>query len=180
MNAVIDISKVNIATKRLLLRPFCATDLMDFNQYAKVPGVGEKAGWRHHQSLEESQKILDMFIMGKTTFAVIFQNKVIGSIGIDKYQEDSFLELVSLSGVELGFVLAKDYWGQGLMLEACHAVINFLFSEQTVDFILCTHFSDNSQSARLQEKLGFKLYKTGVKREVLGETKELIINIFFK
>jgi hypothetical protein len=47
MDKIIDISKIRIETARLLLRPFCEDDLIDFYEYASVPGVGEMVGWLH-------------------------------------------------------------------------------------------------------------------------------------
>jgi len=65
MNANIDLSNVILKTKRLILRPFTFDDLDDFYEYAKVPGIGEIAGWHHHQNNGESLFILNMFINEK-------------------------------------------------------------------------------------------------------------------
>ncbi len=65
MNAEIDISKTELKTRRLTLRPWRESDLDDFYEYASVDGVGEMAGWCHHTSKEESKEILDMFIREK-------------------------------------------------------------------------------------------------------------------
>ena len=51
-----------IETDRLLLRPLTPDDLDDFYAYASVPGVGEMAGWKHHESLEESKTILKFML----------------------------------------------------------------------------------------------------------------------
>ena len=48
-----------IETPRLLLRPWKLEDLGDFNHYCQSPEVGPNAGWKPHESLEESQKILE-------------------------------------------------------------------------------------------------------------------------
>ncbi len=65
MNADIDITDAYLETKDLILRPFELSDLQDFNEYARVPGAGEMAGWIHHKSMEESKEILEMFIEEK-------------------------------------------------------------------------------------------------------------------
>lgn len=180
MNASINISNVCLKTPRLTLRPFVLSDLENFYQYAKVPGVGEMAGWSHHHNIEESKKILDIFIANQSTFAIVFQDIVIGSIGLDQYKENDFPELDMLKGIELGFVLSKQYWGQGLMVEGCQAVIDYIFKKLELDFILCGHFVDNNQSKRVQEKLGFKLYKSNQQREYIDQTKNLVVNIMFR
>lgn len=169
MNANVDVTNVVLTTNRLILRPFNEDDLEDLFEYASVEGVGERASWKHHENIAESTQILGMFIKEKKTFAVVLKenNKVIGSIGIEKYgREESLSEFFDYKGREIGFVLSKDYWGQGLMPEALKGVIEYCFNELDYDFLLCGHFDFNTQSARVQEKLGFIPY-----RRLLFETR---------
>ena len=164
MNAPFDVTNVVIETSRLILRPFNMDDLDDLFNYASVPGVGEAAGWPHHQNKEESLYRLKHFIEGKHTFAIVYKedNKVIGSLGLET-MGDSFVEKISefhgLYGREIGYVLAKEYWGNGLMPEAVKAVINYLFNELDYDFILCAHYDKNLRSNRVQDKCGFIPYR---------------------
>lgn len=160
MNKPIDISAVTLRTERLLLRPWRETDLDDFYGYASVEGVGQMAGWLPHKSREESKAILSSFISEKKTFALEYEGKVIGSIGIETYKEEHYPELANLAGREIGYALSKEYWGRGLMPEAVQAVIPYLFEETKLDFILVGHFSWNRQSARVIEKCGFRYIKT--------------------
>ena len=161
MNIDIDISNVTLKTDRLILRPWRKEDVDDFYEYASVDGVGQMAGWLPHKSREESMMILELFIQGKKTFAIEYQGKVIGSLGIERYHEDKFPELKDLRCRELGYVLSKDYWGKGLMPEAVREVIRYLFEEMDADAILCAHFISNTQSHRVQEKCGFRHYAFG-------------------
>ena len=163
MNADFKINNIIIETERIILRAFKEEDLNDFYEYASVEGVGEMAGWLHHKSISESKKILEMFITHDKTFAIVYKenNKVIGSIGIEKYEmEDKLSEFNNYRGREIGFVLIKDYWGRGLMPETVKAVIDYLFNKLDLDFLLCGHFNYNTQSKRVQEKCGFVPYRT--------------------
>ena len=63
MNAPVDVTDICIHTARLILRAWREEDLHDFYEYASVEGVGEKAGWKHHQSVEESKKILGVILV---------------------------------------------------------------------------------------------------------------------
>lgn len=171
MNKKIDISAVTLHTERLTLRPWRQSDLNDFYEYAKVDGVGQMAGWTPHENIEESQRILTSFIKHKRTFALEYQGKVIGSLGIEEYSEENYPELAELQGREIGYVLSKDYWGRGLMPEAVKAVIEYLFEEEQLDFILVGHFEHNKQSARVIEKCGFRYIKT-TKYETRYDTVE--------
>ena len=52
----------SIETERLFLRPFTERDLEEFYAYASDPEVGPKAGWKPHDSWEESWEVLQRFI----------------------------------------------------------------------------------------------------------------------
>ena len=177
MNAEIDISNVELKTPRLLLRPWRESDLIDFFAYASVDGVGQMAGWNPHKSIDESREILGSFIEHKKTFALEYDGRAVGSLGIEKYPEDRFPELADKRCRELGFVLAKDCWGQGLMPEAVKEVIRYLFEETGLDVIFCAHFLSNRQSERVQEKCGFKHYAFGTFQTKFGTIEEDETNI---
>ena len=179
MNVEIDISNVSLHTDRLTLRPWTMDDLSDFNEYASVDGVGQMAGWIPHKSIEESRCILQHFIEGKHQFALEFEGKVVGSLGIEKYNEDELPEFHDKRGREIGYVLSKDYWGRGLMPEAVQAVIKYLFETVELDFIMCGHFVENLQSKRVQEKCGFKHYKLVKYTTRYGEVKDTWLSILF-
>ena len=119
------------------------------------------AGWLPHKNIDESKMILDDFIKGKKIFALEYEGKAIGSLGIEEYNEEKFPELKDKKCREIGYVLAKPYWGRGLMPEAVNRVIDYLFEEAGLDMILCGHFLSNSQSQRVQEKCGFRHYAYG-------------------
>ena len=180
MNANIDISNIVLKTKRLVLRPWRQEDLDDFFEYASVDGVGQMAGWTPHQNKEESQQILDSFIDHKKTFALEYDENVIGSLGIEEYDEVKFPELSDLNCREIGYVLAKDYWGKGLMPEAVKEVIRYLFENVKLDVILCGHFLNNKQSARVQEKCGFRHYAFGKYETRFGTVEDDETNILTK
>jgi [ribosomal protein S5]-alanine N-acetyltransferase len=173
MNAPIDVSSVRLETPRLFLRPFALEDLDDFYAYAKVPDVGEWAGWCHHQNIGESRRVLSLFIAEKKTFALEEKatHRVIGSLGLEEYHCVLPPFYDSRRGRELGYVLAKDKWGQGYMSEAVARVIAFCFEEMNLDFLTCAHFVRNERSKRVIEKAGFRLMGHDVYATLYG-TKE--------
>ena len=177
MNTEIDVSNTVLKTKRLILRPWRKEDLDDFFEYASVDGVGQMAGWLPHQNKDDTQMILDSFIDKRRTFALEYQGKVIGSLGIEEYDEDKFPELKDKKCREIGYVLSKNYWGRGLMPEAVKEVIRYLFEEVQLDVILCSHFLSNHQSQRVQEKCGFRHYAYGTYETRYGTVEEDETNI---
>ena len=173
MNAEIDISNVKLETERLILRAWEITDLDDFFEYASINGVGEKAGWEHHKSKDESLEILKMFIDEKKVFAIILKEnqKAIGSIGIEECRQDLDKNLENLLGRELGYVLSKDYWNKGIMTEAVSKVIEYCFKILKLNYLIATCFNYNIASKRVLEKLNFKYYKY-ISIETRYNTKE--------
>ena len=180
MNKSIDISNTVIQTQRLLLRPWKPSDLQDFYEYASVDGVGQMAGWLPHKRMEESAAIMNMFIEGRHTFAIEHDGKVIGSLGVDEYDEDEFPEFGGKYGREIGYVLAKPHWGKGLMPEALNAAIEHLFKQYGLDFLLCCHFTDNEQSKRVQEKCGFQHYKLIQSETRYGLIKDTWASVLYR
>lgn len=162
MDVKIDVTKKVIETSRLILRAWQENDLDDFYEYASVEGVGENAGWKHHESIEDSQDILNIFISSKDEFAIInkIENKVIGSLGLHKSWANEDSQFADLKLKDIGYVLSKDYWGKGLMPEAVKAAINFCFDDLKLDALTSGHSPTNHQSKRVIEKNGFEYVKT--------------------
>lgn len=55
----------------------------------------------------------------------------------------------------LGYVLYEDYWGQGIMVEASKAAINYAFENLDIQLLTVNHYPFNHQSKRVIEKCGF-------------------------
>lgn len=149
-----------LETERLILRPWSMEDAADMYAYASTPKVGPMAGWKPHESLEESKKIIQMFIADNDSWALELKenHKVVGSLGLHKSRRE---------GVEfdrlLGYVLAEEYWGQGLMPEAAERAIEYAFMTMKIDKLMVAHFDFNMQSKRVIEKLGFR-YLTHIEK----------------
>jgi ribosomal-protein-alanine N-acetyltransferase len=56
--------------------------------------------------------------------------------------------------VEIGWRLARDYWGQGLATEAALAVLKFSFELLNLDEVVSFTSTTNLRSQRVMEKLG--------------------------
>ena len=145
----------NIETQRLLITPWTESreDAEGLYAYAKDPDVGPNAGWKPHESVEESAMIIREMFISETTWAIREKEsgRIIGSIGLmpDKRRED-------VNSREMGYSLAKDCWGKGYMTEAAKALMDYGFEEYgLVIMAICTG-PDNKRSQRVIEKCGFK------------------------
>ena len=149
-----------LETERLELTEFTEADASDLYEYAKNPNVGPHAGWSPHKDREESLRIIRELFMPNQTWAIRkkWDSRVIGSISLepDRYRPDACSR-------ELGYSLAEECWGQGIMTEAAKEVIRFGFEELGLDQIgICTGEA-NRRSQRVIEKCGFK-YEGTIRR----------------
>ncbi len=158
MNKKYKVSQNELITSRCILRSPNIEDLNNFYEYASVEGVGETAGWPHHKSIEESKRILQMFIKEDNNYVIedSLTNQVIGTIGAREI--DCKLDSNELYAIELGCVISKDYWGKGIAVEVTEALIQHLFTAHNVDVIILGHFTSNFKSKRVMEKLGVLFY----------------------
>ena len=94
--------------------------------------MGPAAGWKPHEKIEESQRILNDFIKKQQVWAIVLKenDKVIGSIGLHD-DEKRRLDNAKM----MGYVLSKDYWGQGLMTEAAKRVVKYAFEDMKIDVL---------------------------------------------
>ncbi|WP_127491137.1 GNAT family N-acetyltransferase [Paenibacillus glycanilyticus] len=60
------------------------------------------------------------------------------------------------SKAEIGFDLAREHWGKGIMNEALMPVIDFGFIQMNLDIIDATVEQENDRSINLLQKLNFK------------------------
>lgn len=64
---------------------------------------------------------------------------------------------------EVGYDMARAYWGKGLASEALRAMIPFGFAQMNLHRIYAGTIADNHESVRLLERLGFQ--REGTKRQ---------------
>lgn len=57
---------------------------------------------------------------------------------------------------EVGYDLARVYWGQGIGSEAVRAILRFGFGRMDLNRIFANTIADNHESVRLLEKVGFQ------------------------
>ncbi|MDH6364121.1 RimJ/RimL family protein N-acetyltransferase [Enterococcus sp. PF1-24] len=148
---------VSLQTERILLRNFQEKDLVDFFAYSQIDGLGEDAGWLHHQNITEAQARLTSLIKANNVYALVdlTSEKVIGHLSVLPDSEDNH-PLIK----ELGFVLHPDFQKQGLMTEVVTAVSDFLLQRGIIKvYAYC--FQENVASRNLIEKCGFILEQEG-------------------
>lgn len=141
-------------TERLLLRPWQESDAEALYRWASDPEVGPAAGWSPHTSVEDSRNIIRTVLAEEGTFAVVPKGgngDPIGAIGVFPTEISE-----GRGEPEIGYWIARPYWGQGLIPEAVEAMLRRQFQEMGAERVWCAHFPGNERSRRVQEKCGFR------------------------
>ena len=138
--------------ERVRLRDFIPEDIDDVFSYASDPLVTHHAGWEPHRTPFDSMAYIRRCLSddwGPITFAVehMPESRVIGVVDI---------RIISrLWGVgEIGYTLARPYWGRGFNVEAGKLLLRFGFREMVLRRIQAVCDIDNRRSYRTMEKLG--------------------------
>lgn len=82
-------------------------------------------------------------------FAITYNGKVIGSIGV--FRKDNVHRLTA----ELGYYVAEAYWGKGVMTNAVKQICAFVFEYTDILRIFASPLVTNHASCRVLEKAGF-------------------------
>lgn len=83
-------------------------------------------------------------------FAITADGKVIGSIGAFRQAN------IHRQTAELGYYIAEEYWGKGIMTEAVKQLCDYVFSHTDIIRIYAEPFAHNIGSCRVLEKAGFQ------------------------
>ena len=83
-------------------------------------------------------------------FAITVNGKVIGGIGAFRQGN------IHRQTAELGYYIAEEYWGKGIMTEAVKQLCDYVFSNTDIIRIYAEPFAYNIGSCRVLEKAGFQ------------------------
>lgn len=141
-----------IETDRTLLRGPQATDARTFFEaFTQDPEVARYTTWRPHtSSLETETFIADCTQAWKagSRLPYVLELKGEGPIGILEARIRGHV-------VDIGYVLARRYWGRGLMSEAIRALAGRALDVPAIHRVQATCDAENVGSFRALEKAGF-------------------------
>ena len=158
MTAPVDAASISLETERLYLRPVNQNDLTDIHETVSDSEVAVSAGFAVSENMEASVKRMLEYMDDNETLALILKenNKMVGTVSLQKRDWTIYPIDRKLKGRELGFDLNRNYWGQGLMPEAVKVVTHYCFTKLGYDFLTAGYFPGNQKSERVIEKCGFR------------------------
>ncbi len=141
-----------LKTKRLLLTLWKEEDARQLYQLARNPNVGPHAGWKPHDTVEESLEIIRTLFMPGNVWKITNKESgiLLGTIALepDKIRP-------GIASKEMGYWIGEEHWGKGYITEAAQRIIEFGFEEMNLDILsICTGPS-NLRSQQVIRKLGF-------------------------
>jgi [ribosomal protein S5]-alanine N-acetyltransferase len=141
-----------IETRRLILRPFTASDLDDLvslhidpdvNRYFNLQGAWPK------NVVEQRLRgfISDQETLGYSKLKVLLKDGTfIGRAGFALWEETG--------ETELGYSFKREYWSKGYATEAAYALIYWIFETTELEYIIGSAVEDNIASRKVLERVG--------------------------
>ena len=120
------------------------------------------------------QTVIDQNNQSGLTMGIFYQNRIIGSMGM--HQRDH-----NLNKAQLGYWIAQDYEGKGIINKCLQGFIGFLFGKVGLNKLEIQFVVNNQRSAKVAERLGFKL--EGVLRDshlMNGSYKDIAVTGLLK
>jgi ribosomal-protein-alanine N-acetyltransferase len=131
-----------------------------FNNWGTDPEVTKYLRWNPHTKVDETKTWLITVVQNETNrlsydWCFIHKDKkdIFGTGGIYYNDEDEMFEL--------GYVLMRKYWGQGLATEVTKAILNFATRKLGETELIARCAKENTASSKVLEKAGFIYKKNG-------------------
>ena len=160
MLKILLIMEITFETPRLFLRPFTLDDVEAFYHLNNDPDVNKylpkderNASREKVRELIHNNTILDYERYGFGRLVIVYKEakETIGFTGL-KY-------LPELEEVDVGYRIAKKYWGQGIVMEGTIPIMEHGFTQLGLHRIIALAYPENKASIRVMEKLGMTYEK---------------------
>lgn len=144
-----------IRTERLLLRDFVATDLNAIHAYSSDPEV-TRFMFFGPRSEADSRDYLQRMLESQAQKPRLTWELAIVRRSNDRLIGACDLTLEDEREGDLGYILARDAWGQGYATEVARAMVAAGFEQLGLERVFATCDVDNAASAHVLEKAGLR------------------------
>ena len=163
MNARTDLTESDVFrhhpeldTERTRLRRVGWEDAADLFAYGSDPEVSRFVGWDTHQSVADAEAYIAATIEK-------YEGQQLADWAIEHRGDRKFIGTVGFlfwetheAAAEIGYVMAKPYWGQGIMTEVVQEVMRFGWDVMGLNRIQAHTEAENVGSRRVLEKCGLQ------------------------
>lgn len=137
------------------LRPWDNSDLLSLVRFANNPQIARRLtdAFPYPYTEEAGSRFIAMATASEpcTIWAIDLNGLAIGGIGVHPQKD------VYRLNAELGYWLAEDYWGKGIISEVIPKACKQAFELLEINRIFARPYGSNLASQRVLEKSGFKL-----------------------
>jgi [ribosomal protein S5]-alanine N-acetyltransferase len=149
----------------IVLRPWSRKDARQLAVIADNKKIADnlRDGFPFPYSFKDAEEWLNIILPENNPprfFAIIFDNLLVGSIGIVSKSD------IYRKNFEIGYFLAEEHWGKGIASKAIKAATSYAFKDFDIVRVYAEPFSDNPGSRKALENAGFTLEAT-LKRYVI-------------
>lgn len=146
---------MQIITEDLILRNWEEKDAERLASIASNRKIADNLndGFPHPYSVEDAKQFISHSRKKDPTYlhlAIEKDGVVIGSIGA------YFKENVHRKNADIGYYLAEEYWGKGIMPKAIMCITQYIFDNYDIIRVYALPFAKNKGSRRVLEKAGFR------------------------
>jgi ribosomal-protein-serine acetyltransferase len=92
---------------------------------------------------------------------VIYKNKIVGKIGLHGIEWSD-------KSTSIGYWLAEDYQGRGIMTTCCKCLLNMVFDNLKLNAVYIYVAEDNNKSRAIPERLNFKQHGLKKNAQILS------------
>ena len=144
-----------LSTPHLILRALASSDLDDLYEYASDPEIDRYTPWDHYKNIEEAGENLSEFLEA-------YEKHGFWAWGIEHRADKKLIGIININKpgydrkVEVGYTIARKYWGQGLATEALQALIQYGFEKLDVARIEAVILPENKASSKVLLKAGMQ------------------------
>jgi RimJ/RimL family protein N-acetyltransferase len=149
-----------LSTRLLLRMPMMEDAFPIFELYAQDREVTRFLTFEPHHSIKVTKTFLERCLNN-------WKNNISFPWTIIRRRDKQLIGMIEIvnieqSGIQLGYVLAKTFWGNGYMTEALRKIIEWSFTQDDIYRVWAVCDIENTASARVLEKVGMQ--KEGVLR----------------
>ncbi|XAR57256.1 Amino-acid N-acetyltransferase [Bertholletia excelsa] len=157
----------------ITLRPFDLSDADDLMIWATDDEVTKFCTWDTYVCRDQAVDfIANHAIPHPWLRAICLEGRAIGSIAVTPAGPG-----IGRGRAELGYALASEYWGKGIVTRAVKMVVSTIFREwPELERLEALVFAENVGSQKVLEKAGFQ--REGVLRKyafIKGRSRDLVI-----
>lgn len=150
-----------INSTRIFLRPPESSDDVELFNLMSNKNLTKFLTWEPHQEIETTQNLIMALIDSQANdkayhWCVVLNSKIIGLVSLIDVRRR--IRTWTLNRAELSYWISTENQGKGYATEASKAVVEFGFENLSLRKIIIAHASENIESKRICEKLGFNQY----------------------